>query len=61
MLRLGRSYQAEALRTWQLTSGDILVVSGTPKDIHLFQQMHAVELATVIEDENRTVTTIFSR
>ncbi|MBE2236428.1 MAG: anion permease [Caldilineaceae bacterium] len=57
VLRLARSYQAEALRTWQLAPGDILVVSGTPKDIHLFQQMHAVELATVIEDEDRTVTT----
>ncbi len=57
VLRSAQSYQAEALRNWRFAAGDILIVSGTPKDIHLFQQTHSVELATVIEDAERTATT----
>lgn len=57
VLRAGHSYQAEALHNLRLAPGDILLVTGTPKDIHLFQQTQAVELATVIEDEARTATT----
>ena len=45
------------LHNLRLMAGDILLITGTPKDIHLFQQTHAVELATVIEDEARTATT----
>ncbi|MCS6828739.1 MAG: SLC13 family permease [Caldilinea sp.] len=57
VLRQGQSLQAETLRTLQLEPGDILVVSGAPKDIHLFQQTHNLDLATVIEDEERRATT----
>jgi di/tricarboxylate transporter len=57
VLRKGESLQAESLRSLQLEPGDILVVSGAPKDIHLFQQTHNLDLATVIEDEERKATT----
>lgn len=57
IIRGARSYQAEALHDWRFAAGDLLIVSGSPKDIHLFQQTQAVELATVIEDEERTLTT----
>jgi di/tricarboxylate transporter len=57
VLRKGESLQAESLRSLQLEPGDILVVSGAPKDIHLFQQTHNLGLATVIEDEERKATT----
>ncbi|MFO7632577.1 MAG: SLC13 family permease, partial [Caldilinea sp.] len=57
VLRVGRSYQAETLHNLTLTPNDTLVVTGTPKDIHLFQQTHQLQLATVIEDEERTATT----
>lgn len=59
VIRGGQSHQAEALRSWRFAAGDILIVSGTPKDIHLFQQTQAVELATVIEDAERTAPTDF--
>ncbi|HAJ36729.1 MAG TPA: hypothetical protein DCL15_13670 [Chloroflexi bacterium] len=59
VIRGGQSYQAEPLRTLRFAPGDILIVSGTPKDIHLFQQTHAVDLATVIEDAERTAPTDF--
>ncbi len=59
VLRGGQSYQAEALRNWRFMAGDVLLVSGTPKDIHLFQQTQAVELASVIEDAERTSLTNF--
>ncbi|BAM00479.1 MULTISPECIES: SLC13 family permease [Caldilinea] len=57
VLRNGQSLQAEMLRNLLLTPGDILVVSGAPKDIHLFQQTNNLDLATVIEDEERRATT----
>lgn len=57
VLRQGQSLQAESLHSLQLEPGDILVVSGAPKDIHLFQQTHNLDLATVIEDEERKATT----
>ncbi len=57
MLRDGRSYQADMLQHLTIAPQDILVVSGTPKDIHLFQQTHQLQLASVIEDEERTPTT----
>lgn len=59
VIRSGQNHQAEALRHWRFAPGDILIVSGTPRDIHLFQQTHAVELATVIEDAERTAPTDF--
>lgn len=57
VLRNGQSLQAETLHTLQLEPGDILVVSGAPKDIHLFQQTNNLDLASVIEDEERRATT----
>jgi len=57
VLRSGRSYQAETLHNLTIAAQDALVVSGTPKDIHLFQQTHQLHLASVIEDEDRTATT----
>lgn len=59
VIRSGQNYQAEALRQLRFAPGDILVVSGTPRDIHLFQQTHSVEVATVIEDAERTAPTDF--
>ncbi|MBO9392328.1 SLC13 family permease [Caldilinea sp.] len=57
VLRNGQSLQADTLRNLLLEPGDILVVSGAPKDIHLFQQTNNLDLATVIEDEERRATT----
>ena len=57
VLRNGQSLQADTLRNLMLEPGDILVVSGVPKDIHLFQQTNNLDLATVIEDEERRATT----
>lgn len=57
VLRAGHSYQAETLHELVLRTDDTLVVTGTPKDIHLFQQTHQLNLATVIEDQARTATT----
>jgi di/tricarboxylate transporter len=57
VLRNGQSLQADTLRNLLLEPGDILVVSGAPKDIHLFQQTNNLDLATVIEDEERRAPT----
>ncbi len=57
ILRGGHSFQAETLHNLTLAAHDTLVVSGTPKDIHLLQQTHQLDLASVIEDQKRTATT----
>lgn len=57
VIRSRRSYQAEELRRLTLQPEDVIVVSGTPKDLHLFQQTNQVQIATVLEDQERTETT----
>ena len=56
VIRAGRSYQAEALHALAFMPADMLIVSGAPKDILLLQQTHQLQIATVIEDEERTAT-----
>jgi len=57
VIRKGYSYQAETLHGLFLQPQDVLVLSGTPKDLHLFQQTNQVRIATVLEDQERTETT----
>ncbi len=57
VIRSGRSYQAEGLHALRLQPQDVIVLSGTPKDLHLFQQTSQVQIATVVEDQERTETT----
>lgn len=57
VIRSRRSYQAEELHRLTLQPADVIVVSGTPKDLHLFQQTNQVQIATVLEDQERTETT----
>lgn len=56
IIRGGHSYQAEALHGLHLRADDVMVLSGTPKDLHLFQQTSQVQIATVLEDQERTET-----
>ena len=57
VIRKEREYQGEALVQLVLTTDDLLVVSGTAKDITLFQEVNNAELATVIADGERTLVT----
>jgi di/tricarboxylate transporter len=46
-------YQAESLTRLTFAVGDVLLIAGTPKDIHLFQQTQRAQIATVVEDQER--------
>ena len=57
IFRHEHEYQAETLANLLLAEGDHLVVTGTAKDISLFQEVNNALLATVVEDEERTEAT----
>ena len=57
VIRSEREYQAEGLANLVIESGDLLVVTGSAKEISLFLEVQQAELATVVQDEERTAVT----
>lgn len=56
LIRDGTIYRAEETRMLQLHAHDTLLVAGTPKDLTLFIENTGAQLATVLEDDQRTPT-----
>ena len=56
VIRQGHTYQAETLHGLRFQPQDVLVLAGTPKDLHLFQQTNQVRIASVLEDQDRIET-----
>jgi K+/H+ antiporter YhaU regulatory subunit KhtT len=57
VLRREQEYQAEALVNLVIETGDLLIVTGTAKEISLFLEVHQAELATLVQDDERTPVT----
>jgi di/tricarboxylate transporter len=57
VLRHEQEYQAEALVNLVIETGDLLIVTGTAKEISLFLEVHQAELATLVQDDERTPVT----
>ena len=56
LFRDGRIYRAEETRQLRLRPGDVLMVAGTPNEINRFLNASGSQLATVLQDDQRTPT-----
>ncbi len=56
IFRDGRIYRAEETRLLRLRTGDVLMVAGTPNEITRFLNASGSQLATVLQDNQRTPT-----
>ena len=57
VIRYEQEHQAEALAGLIIQVGDLLVVTGSAKEISLFLEVNQAEIATVVQDEERTPVT----